>query len=109
MQPKNLPTRFTSACSLSIDQTRISDRRVSPFGNIAAERAACKAVVDLPSPLLSATGQAIRDVRGLHLLSRNGKDFSKKNPVVFVALNQPSAVHRRLGRSEGLLPRSRDK
>ena len=33
-------------------------------------------------------GQAIRDVRGLHLLSRNGKDFSKKFPAVFAALNE---------------------
>ena len=31
-------------------------------------------------------GQAIRDNRGVHLLSRNGKDFSKKFPQVFAAL-----------------------
>jgi DNA ligase D-like protein (predicted ligase) len=33
-------------------------------------------------------GQAVRDKRGIHLLSRNGKDFSKKFPQVFVALNK---------------------
>jgi len=33
-------------------------------------------------------GQAIRDVRGPHLLSRNGKDFSKKFPAVFATLNE---------------------
>jgi DNA ligase D-like protein (predicted ligase) len=37
-------------------------------------------------------GQAIRDVRGLHLLSRNGKDFSKKFPAVFIALNEALTV-----------------
>lgn len=31
-------------------------------------------------------GQAIRDKNGVHLLSRNGKDFSKKFPQVFAAL-----------------------
>jgi len=31
-------------------------------------------------------GQAIRDKNGMHLLSRNGKDFSKKFPHVFAAL-----------------------
>ena len=31
-------------------------------------------------------GQAIRDKSGVHLLSRNGKDFSKKFPQVFAAL-----------------------
>ena len=31
-------------------------------------------------------GQAIRDKMGVHLLSRNGKDFSKKFPQVFAAL-----------------------
>jgi bifunctional non-homologous end joining protein LigD len=31
-------------------------------------------------------GQAIRDKRGVHLLSRNGKDFSRKFPQVFAAL-----------------------
>jgi DNA ligase D-like protein (predicted ligase) len=31
-------------------------------------------------------GQAIRDKNGIHLLSRNGKDFSKKFPQVFAAL-----------------------
>ena len=32
-------------------------------------------------------GQAIRDRDGVHLLSRNGKDFAKKFPQVFAALN----------------------
>lgn len=32
--------------------------------------------------------QAIRDSRGVHLLSRNGKDFSKKFPQVFAALTE---------------------
>ena len=31
-------------------------------------------------------GQAIRDTRGVHLLSRRGKDFSRKYPGVFAAL-----------------------
>src|SRR5215469_290549 len=31
--------------------------------------------------------QAIRDKRGVHLLSRNGKDFSCKFPRVFAALS----------------------
>lgn len=31
-------------------------------------------------------GQGIRDKKGVHLLSRNGKDFSKKFPQVFAAL-----------------------
>jgi hypothetical protein len=31
-------------------------------------------------------GQAIRDNRGVRLLSKNGKDFSKKFPQVFAAL-----------------------
>jgi len=30
--------------------------------------------------------QAMRDNRGVHLLSRNGKDFSRKFPGVFAAL-----------------------
>ncbi|WP_162601361.1 RNA ligase family protein [Occallatibacter savannae] len=33
-------------------------------------------------------GQAIRDKAGVHLLSRNGKDFSKKFPQVFAALGK---------------------
>src|ERR1039457_2969063 len=33
-------------------------------------------------------GQAIRDKRGVHLYSRNGKDFSRKYPRVFAALNE---------------------
>jgi ATP-dependent DNA ligase len=33
-------------------------------------------------------GQAIRDDRGVRLLSRNGKDFSKKFPLVFAALQK---------------------
>ncbi len=33
-------------------------------------------------------GQAIRDGRGLRLLSRNGKDFSKKFPAVFAAVHE---------------------
>src|ERR1700730_18369931 len=33
-------------------------------------------------------GQAIRDRRGVHLLSKNGKDFSKKFPQVFAALEK---------------------
>jgi ATP-dependent DNA ligase len=30
-------------------------------------------------------GQAIRDTRGVHILSRRGKDFSRKYPAVFAA------------------------
>ena len=33
-------------------------------------------------------GQAIRDNRGVHLRSRNGKDFSRKYPGVFAALKE---------------------
>jgi bifunctional non-homologous end joining protein LigD len=33
-------------------------------------------------------GQGIRDKRGVHLLSRNGKDFSKKFPIVCAALKE---------------------
>jgi len=33
-------------------------------------------------------GQAIRDQRGIHLLSRNGKDFSRKFQGVFAALKE---------------------
>jgi bifunctional non-homologous end joining protein LigD len=33
-------------------------------------------------------GQGIRDKRGVHLLSRNGKDFSKKFPQVCAALKE---------------------
>jgi hypothetical protein len=33
-------------------------------------------------------GQAIRDRDGVHLLSKNGKDFSKKFPQVFAALGK---------------------
>ena len=33
-------------------------------------------------------GQAIRDNRGIHLLSKNGKDFSNKFPQVYAALKE---------------------
>jgi bifunctional non-homologous end joining protein LigD len=33
-------------------------------------------------------GQGIRDKSGVHLFSRNGKDFSKKFPLVFAALKE---------------------
>jgi DNA ligase D-like protein (predicted ligase) len=54
----------------------------------------CLSVNDLPdSPdwvyelkLDGFRGQAIRDKRGVHLLSKNGKDFSKKFPHVCAAL-----------------------
>lgn len=37
-------------------------------------------------------GQAIHDNHGVHLLSRNGKDFSKKFPAVFAALKHALPV-----------------
>jgi DNA ligase D-like protein (predicted ligase) len=56
----------------------------------------CLAVNDLPDgpgwvyglKLDGYRGQAIRDKRGVHLHSRNGKDFSRKYPRVFAALNE---------------------
>ncbi|WP_162601243.1 hypothetical protein [Occallatibacter savannae] len=37
-------------------------------------------------------GQAIRDRDGVHLFSKNGKDFSKKFPKVFAALGKALPV-----------------
>ncbi len=56
----------------------------------------CLTVNDLPDgpgwvyelKLDGYRGQAIRDKRGVHLHSRNGKDFSRKYPRVFAALNE---------------------
>lgn len=56
----------------------------------------CLPVGDLPdSPdwtyelkLDGYRGQAIHDKRGVHLLSRNGKDFSRKFPGVFAAIEK---------------------